>query len=250
MENKYIKLFEDYSNINKIRNVINDYIEVDGKKLILNDTLSNNINNYSLDFNDKQNLIFKEISNAIMYNIVDKIEHKDEETYTYDKFQSLNSWEKIHNFHKDESFNNIFYGEPTDKEIKEFAKFLRDNKEDYVLLYHGTSCDIPVEEEGLKRTSNKTKKSIQSQVGYVYLSVYPNMAKRFASIAYPKKDVCVYEVFVKIKDLKPDKDQLYNKRLWGDDKTIKDNLVNSFIIGHGARVKRDIFPYEIKKYNG
>jgi hypothetical protein len=166
----------------------------------------------------------------------------------YDKFQPLNPWEEIYDFAKDEQFHNIFYSDNhSDKELKEFKKKLRKNKgEDYVLMYHGTSCNNPIMEQGIKRTKNSTKKSLQSQTGYVYLTVYPTMAKTFAETAYPYDDVCVYQVFVKIKDLKPDTDQLKNKRMWGD-QNIGSTLTDSLIHGRGARVKRDIMPYEIKK---
>ena len=133
--------------------------------------------------------------------------------------------------------------------MKEFKKALRKNKgEDYVLMYHGTSCENPIMEQGLKRTKNSTKKSLQSQTGYVYLTVYPSMAKTFAEMAYPYEDVCVYQVFVKVKDLKPDSDQLKNKRMWGE-KPIGNTLSDSLIHGRGARLKRDVMPYEIKKFD-
>ena len=174
-----------------------------------------------------------------------------EEYQEYDKFQPMNPSDKIYDFHKDEEFHKLFYSDDfTEKDKKEFGKVLRNNRgEDYVLLYHGTSCEIPVSKEGLKRTSNKTKKSLQSQTGFVYLSMFPSMAKTFAEMAYPYEDVCVYQIFIKIKDLKPDKDQLKNKRMWSDNKDIKDTLVDSLIYGKGARVKRDIMSYEIKKYD-
>jgi hypothetical protein len=167
----------------------------------------------------------------------------------YDKFIPMNPWEKTYDFYKDPQFDKLFYGDDfTENDLKEFGKLLRKNKgEDYVLMYHGTSCDIPIETEGIKKTTVKTKKSIQSQPGFVYLSVFPDMAKRFGRMAYPYGDICVYQVFIKIKNLKPDTDQLRNKRMYSDIDVV-DNLVNSLVYGHGARVARNIELYEIKKY--
>lgn len=170
------------------------------------------------------------------------------ESSSFNKFQPLNPWEKIYDFSKDNQFHHLFYGgDFTEKDLKDFGKILRNNKgEDYVLLYHGTSSEIPIESEGLKKTTNKTKKSLQSQPGFVYLSVFPSMAKTFAEMAYPKTEISVYQVFIKIKYLKVDKDQLKNKRVFSNI-DVADNLVNSLVYGHGARVARNIEPYEIKK---
>lgn len=167
------------------------------------------------------------------------------EEYNYDKFQPLNPWENTYIFHKDEQFSKYFYKDVTVKEIKEFNKFLNTHKEHYVLLYHGTSSQIPVLNQGLYKTSQKTKKSLQSQSGFVYLSIFPDMAKTFGKMAYPYDDINVYEVFVKIKELKPDLDQLYNKRQYSGI-NIGNSLAESLIYGHGARVARNIYPYEIK----
>jgi hypothetical protein len=173
---------------------------------------------------------------------------KKYENYT-NKFQPLNPWEKIYDFYKDPNFTKLFYGEDyTDKDLKEFGKILRHNKgEDYVLMYHGTSCEYNIKNYGIKKTTNKTKKSLQSSPGFVYLSIFPNMAKTFGEIAYPYQETCVYQVFIKIKYLKPDKDQISNQRMYAG-LDIKDTLINSFIYGHGARVARDILPYELIKF--
>jgi len=169
----------------------------------------------------------------------------------FDKFKPLNPWETTFDFHKDPQFDKFFYGEDfSKKDLKEFNKLLRDNRgENYVLMYHGTSCENDIENEGIKKTTLKTKRSLQSQPGFVYLSVFPEMAETFAKLAYPMEDVCVYQVFVKIKYLKPDKDQLRNKRLYSEI-DVNDTLIDSLIYGHGARVPRNIEPYEIKKLNG
>ena len=67
--------------------------------------------------------------------------------------------------------NYIFNDEPSDKDIKMFNRWLSLHRNDYVVMYHGTSANIPVMTEGLRKTSLKTKKSIQSETGYVYLSL-------------------------------------------------------------------------------
>jgi hypothetical protein len=170
----------------------------------------------------------------------------------YDKFQPLNPHQdKIHNFNKDEQFHKFFYSEDyTPKDLKEFKQILSRNRgEDYVILYHGTDAENPIMEEGLKRTTKKTKKSLQSQTGFVYLSIFPSMAKKFGEIGYPyAKEIKVYEVFIHFKDLVPDTDQLKNKRLWGENNSIGNSLADSFIYGHGARTKKDIPVYKIKEF--
>ena len=166
----------------------------------------------------------------------------------YDKFQPLNPHnEKIYDLIKIPELDSIFYSDSPTKEAIKYLKKILNDKESYVLMYHGTSSEYDIESEGLKRTKLGTKKSIQSETGFVYLSVYPDMAKQFGQMAYPREQVNVYQVFVKIKYLKPDKDQLRNKRLYSDI-SVSDTLYNSIVYGRGARVKRDILPYEIKKF--
>lgn len=140
----------------------------------------------------------------------------------------------------------LFNDTPSEKDIKALNQWLLRHRDDYVRLYHGTSSRIPVKEKGLLKTSRRTKKSLQSQTGYVYLSVFPGMARTFGEIAYPHDDVTVYAVDIKIRELLADKDQLANKRMWaGVD--CGDTLADSLIYGHGARVKRNINPWEIKE---
>ena len=72
------------------------------------------------------------------------------------------------------------------------------------------------------------------------------MAKTFSEIGNPYDEASVYSVVIKIKELKPDTDQLRNKRLWDKDFLEMGNtLADSLIYGSGARVKRNIEPYEI-----
>lgn len=136
----------------------------------------------------------------------------------------------------------------TQKDIKELNKWLKVNRNEYVRLYHGTGENNDILGKGIKRTSLKRSKSYQSQSGYVYLSRYPNMARSFGEINN-MSDTQVYAVDIKIKDLLPDLDQLNNQRAAG--KEIGNTLAESLIYGDGARIKRDIMPYEISstRYN-
>jgi hypothetical protein len=257
MKLKFLKLFEDYSSFGEEveEYIINNYYDNDYKIEKAKEPLSPSINNSEIEFKNKI-IRFNEIPNLnyVIYSIHDKTveDNKDdneEDILPYNKFQPLNPWEKTYDFHKDERFKHLFYGENfSEKEFKEFSKFLNTHKEDYVLMYHGTSCDIPIEEEGIKKTTGKTKRSLQSQPDFVYLSVFPGMGEKFAKMAYPNREICVYQVFIKIKYLRPDKDQLFNKEVYSGI-TLNPTLANSLVYGHGARVPRNIEPYELTKYN-
>lgn len=142
------------------------------------------------------------------------------------------------------SFNGD--GEYDRKLVSEFNRWLRRHKEDYVRLYHGTSSKHDILGQGILKTTKRRRNSVQSESGFVYLSVYPNMAKTFSEIGNPYDEASVYSVVIKIKELKPDTDQLRNKRLWDKDFLEMGNtLADSLIYGSGARVKRNIEPYEI-----
>ena len=136
----------------------------------------------------------------------------------------------------------------TQKDIKELNKWLKVNRDEYVRLYHGTGENNDILGKGIKRTSLKRSKSYQSQSGYVYLNRYPNMARNFGEINNMSA-TRVYAVDIKVKDLLPDLDQLNNQRAAG--KEIGNTLAESLIYGDGARIKRDIMPYEISstRYN-
>jgi hypothetical protein len=160
-----------------------------------------------------------------------------------------NSDDKIYDFHSDDIFRNWIYSpkmnELNKKAITEFKKWLNDHRHCYCHLYHGTDGNLPILEEGLKRTSSKTKKSYQSGIGYVYLSVFPDSAKTFGDIAYPySKETSVYKVCLNIGELLPDKDQLTNMRSYGG-MNLGNSLSESLIYGNGACIKRNILPYEI-----
>lgn len=150
-------------------------------------------------------------------------------------------------------YPKLFYSEPTPEKLKEFTKILTPLRDRYsyrmlrpIKLYHGTSKELNIEKEGLLTTKMRTKKSMQSQTGFVYLSIFPEMARTFGEIAYPQKDVVVYEVIVPAYYLLPDKDQLRNQRLFAG-RNVNDTLGDSALYGHGFRVKGDIPPYMIRK---
>jgi hypothetical protein len=150
-------------------------------------------------------------------------------------------------------YPEFFYSDPTPKKLKEFTELLRPLRDKYsyrmlrpIKLYHGTSAELNIEKEGLLTTKQSTKKSMQSQTGFVYLSIFPDMAKTFGKMAYPKDDIVVYEVVVPAYYLLPDKDQLRNQRLFAG-KTVNDTLADSALYGHGFRVKGNIPPYMIRK---
>jgi hypothetical protein len=154
-------------------------------------------------------------------------------------------------FAKDEEFHQLIYGNPTETELIEFNRLLNRWKKDiytpkFVKLYHGTAADHDIENEGLKRTSRKTQRSLQSGSGFVYLTIFPSAAKRFAQFAYPGKDVVVYEVRLPIYKLSVDKDQLKNQRMFAG-RNVKDDLAHSIVYGHGVAIKDDV-KYGVKKF--
>lgn len=148
----------------------------------------------------------------------------------------------------DPKYKSLIYSTPTDKSVKELNKILRDNKDGTIKLYHGTSPKIDILESGLLTTKNNTKKSMQSETGYVYLSVYPESAKKFGNMAYSISDAIVYEVIVPISFIKVDTDQLKNIRMFGENNNIGSTLADSILYGKGVRIKGDIPPFMIKKY--
>lgn len=131
---------------------------------------------------------------------------------------------------------------PNKSLVKEFNNWLKENADKYVRLYHGTSSNNPIQEQGIKRTTQRNKKSFQSRNGYVYLSRFPDTARFFGEMNN-YGDTTVYAVDVKIKDLLPDLDQINNKRSL--DFGIGNTLADSLVYGNGARVKRDVGPYEL-----
>ena len=141
----------------------------------------------------------------------------------------------------------IFYMKTQKNLLKKFNKLLKDSKFKKIRLFHGTSPNINILDDGLLVTKLKTKKSIQSETGYVYLSIYPDSAKTFGNISYGITKSIVYEIIVPIIYLKVDKDQLFNVNFHGNN--VPESLGDSAIYGHGFRIKGDIPPYMISKTN-
>ena len=185
-------------------------------------------------------LIQQAMNESAIDDVVIEDAPKEKEFLTSD----INGEHNVINLMTNPDTSIIYNEEASQKQRLAFSKWLRQHREDYVRLYHGTDSDIPILKDGLKKTSTRTKKSIQSATGFVYLSIYPQSARTFGELAYPRKQVTVYAVDIKIKELLPDKDQLRNKRLYGQF-DIDDTLADSLIFGHGARVKRNILPYEL-----
>ena len=139
-----------------------------------------------------------------------------------------------------------FIHDETPEGVERMKKWLREHKDDYVRLYHGTSSSFDIAHQGLLPTSARRRNSFQSQSGYVYLSVWPSLARTFGEIGNPYHETVVYAVDIKVSDLKPDTDQLYNKRMTGEYDFAGNTLADSIIIGHGARVRGKIEPWRIK----
>jgi hypothetical protein len=149
-----------------------------------------------------------------------------------------------------ESVDNPFIeGVPTEEKVKSVKKWLSDNLDKYnpiyVNFYHATHPDLPIEEEGLLPTSNGRKRSYQSQIGYVYLANTPERAKTFGDLAYGINNSVIYEVAVRVQDLKADLDQIRNQRITGVD--IGNSVAESIVYGGGVRVKKKIEPWQIKR---
>ena len=185
-------------------------------------------------------LIQQAMNESTIDDVVIEDAQKEKEFLTSD----INGEHNVINLMTNSDTSIIYNEEASQKQRLAFSKWLRQHREDYVRLYHGTDSEIPILKDGLKKTSIRTKKSMQSATGFVYLSIYPQSARTFGELAYPRKQVTVYAVDIKIKELLPDKDQLRNKRLYGQF-DIDDTLADSLIFGHGARVKRNILPYEL-----
>lgn len=152
--------------------------------------------------------------------------------------------------HEVPELSDIFAkAEPTKDDVSILSRWLKAHKNDSIVLYHGTDSSLPILEEGLKRTNARRKRSLQSGTGNVYLTPYPTFAKAFGQFAYPEKgdSITVYDVSVKVSDLRTDKDQLKNKRIVGYD--LGDSVAASLLVGHSAAVKHDIENYNLQPHN-
>ena len=163
-------------------------------------------------------------------------------------FSDISGTYEVFDLYRYEPLQKYFYNdEPSEKDIKELNRWLKAHKDDYVYLYHGTSSKLDIMKEGLLRTTMKRRRSYQSSSGWVYLSIFPATARTFGEMGYPSDEITVYKARVKIKELRPDDDQLRNKRLWSGNASIGTTLGDSLCYGHGARVKRDLFPFELER---
>ena len=158
----------------------------------------------------------------------------------------------IVDFSRDRMWHDVVYQDPTPAALTRLKKFLHDNPEQVVRLYHGTDAAHPVLRQGLLPTSASRRRSLQSSAGYVYLSVYPGMAETFGKMAYPGSPIAVYAVDLPVRALLPDMDQLRNKRYYSGTEGghnamvhIGSTLADSIAWGHGARVRGAIPPSAI-----
>jgi predicted nucleotidyltransferase/8-oxo-dGTP pyrophosphatase MutT (NUDIX family) len=153
-------------------------------------------------------------------------------------------------FTGDPEIDGLFYSAETPEAVRRVAAWLRSDPNRFVRMYHGTSAEHPVMEKGLLPTSGRRRHSYQSGSGYVYLSVFPTSAEDFARMAYPGKDIVVYAVDLTVRRLRPDLDQLRNKRYWGGERFqgLGDSLAESLVYGHGARVAGRIGPEQITPF--
>ena len=140
--------------------------------------------------------------------------------------------------------SHVFFREPTIRTVAEMRRWIKAHYGEYVVMYHGTDSRIPVQSEGLLPTSARRRRSLQSQSGYVYLSVFPGMAQTFGEMAYPGRKISVYGVWVMVGDLLPDRDQLANQRAYAG-RDFGSDLAASLVVGHGARIKGRIPPSSI-----
>lgn len=138
--------------------------------------------------------------------------------------------------------------EITKKDIDWLNKWFKENKDNYIKLYHWTSPEWDILGEWLKATSKKTSRSLQSWQWYVYLSFDPARAKTFWEMAYAWKIPKVYEVKVRIWDLLADTDQIWNKRYWWENQNIWNTLADSLLYWKWFKIKWNIEPYKITDY--
>lgn len=154
-------------------------------------------------------------------------------------------------FARDARFHHLFYGQPSSEEVREFGRWLRQNRNAFVRLYHGTAAVNPVLQEGLLPATQRRRNSLHSSSGYVCLSVYPGMAHQFGVYASLNRSrdaqgrkVLVYPVVKTIGSLLADRDQLSSRRHWAGER-LGDTLAESLVHGHGARVRGAIEPHQL-----
>ena len=173
----------------------------------------------------------------------------------YNKDLKKKSTPKV--FLNNEFLDELLFQTPSKEIIKQINSYMNKSQhrydEDKIRLYHATSSehDESIEKVGLLPTSMKRKNSLQSSIGYVYMSVFPNMAKTFAEIAFPYNDITIYSVDLYVRDLKlvADKDQLNNKRMYSEMTGLGNTIGDSIIHGHGLRYKGKIPLYNFSIYD-
>jgi hypothetical protein len=139
-------------------------------------------------------------------------------------------------------------GSPSQYKAKRITEYFNKNNDKYnpkyIILYHGTSQNVPIESKGLLPTSYERRRSYQSQSGYIYLANTPERAMTFGQLGNQGKSV-VYEVVVPINRILPDLDQLNNIRSTGV--KVGNTIGESVVYGGGIRVKGKIDSYAIRK---
>lgn len=156
---------------------------------------------------------------------------------------------KVVVLYKRSPMNDWIFNNPQARDaakLKSFKAWIGRNRDTLIEMYHGTSADLPISDEGLKRTSRKTRRFLTSSPGYVYLSATPSLALEFGRMAYPDADVEVYAVRVPLKDMKAI-NMLQIKSFGGGHEHLGRSLAESIITSLTVRVKRDIQPYELRK---
>ncbi len=140
----------------------------------------------------------------------------------------------VTDFSTDPAWHDVFYGDGTPEKIRALGKFLAKDRN---RMYHGTDANLPILTQGLlPTTAHKRRRSFQSSIGFVHLSIYPGIAKMFGEFGNPMKPVAVYAVDLAVRHLLPDKDQLRNKRMWAGTE-VGDSLAESLAVGHAARIR-------------
>ena len=127
-------------------------------------------------------------------------------------------------------------GEASPEAVLRLARWLRANPDGWVRLYHGTAAHVPVGNQGLLPTSTRRRNSLRSRSGYVSFSIFPGHAEMFALLAFPRRSVTVYGVDLRVRELRPDLDQLRNQRAWAE-RCVQPTLAHSLAYGHGAQVR-------------
>lgn len=141
---------------------------------------------------------------------------------------------------------NIFFQaaikNPTPQKIHELSKFLAQNQEASIMLYHGTSSKHPIESQGIKPTNHHSKRYHHSQNGYVYLTIFPKVAQGYAKLAYPKETTQLYQVILPVKSLVPDPNNVSHLL----QKSLASSLTQR---AFSACVKEEIQPPQVSNFN-